>query len=111
MTETRLPWHGPTARREQGPLPEGGSETYVYTFVLVRPGQEEGKGETLATVELMPSEYAARGGRRSVEQQVEVERKAWARLARTKGFDGSVIVIKRRGFRRSMWAVPAGVSE
>lgn len=111
MTRSRAPWHGPTARPDQGPLPEGGSETYVYSFVLVRAGQAEGKGENLATWELMPSEYAARGGRQGVDLQVEQQRKSWARLARSKGFDGSVIVIKRRGFRRSQWAVPAGVPQ
>lgn len=100
-------WYGPSARPDQGPLPEGGSETYAYTFVFVRPGQPEGSGETIATWELTPDEYRRRGGRQGVEHQVAVQRKAWARLARAQRLEGSVIVIKRRGYRRAQWAVPA----
>lgn len=109
MNNPRGAWRAPTARPEQGPLPEGGSETYVYTFVLVRDGQDEGKGERLATWELMPEEYARRGGRVGVERAVETQRRQWARQARVKNEPGSVIVIKRRGYRRALWAVPAGV--
>lgn len=106
---SRARWHGPSALADQGPLPEGGSETFVLTFVYVRPGQPEGKGETLARWELTPEEYQRQGGRQGMRQQAENQRKAWARLLRARGFEGSVLIIKRRGFRRALWAVPAGV--
>lgn len=99
-------WRAPSARPEQGPLPEGGAETYVYRFLLVRDGQPEGKGFLLARWELEPREYARLGGRACVEREVDNQRRAWARLARSTGEQGSVIVVKMRGYRRALW--PAG---
>lgn len=99
-------WHGPTARPDQGPLGEGGSETYVYAFHLARDGDPEAKAEFIARWELPAAEYAARGGRVAVERAVDQQRRAWARLVRTRHLEGSVIVIKTRGFRRSVWQVP-----
>ena len=105
MSKSR--WYGPSARPEQGPLPEGGGESYVYAFYFLRSGQPEGSGEEMARLELTPEEYRAQGGRRGVARLIDQQRRAWANQVRYAHLEGSVIVVKTRGVRKRIWA--AGV--
>lgn len=103
-------WRARHARKDQGPLPEGGSETYVYSLFHVPEGRADTEGELLLRIELTPEQYLESGGRRGVDAMIEAQRRSWARLARTKGHPGSVIVTKTRGYRRSVWQVPMATS-
>jgi hypothetical protein len=88
------------------------SEAFVYHFVMTRGKQQKERGERLATA-CFPPELVERLGLPAVRSTVEAQRRSWVKAIRAGGYsaaDGySVNVVLERGFRRSLYPVPAAI--
>jgi hypothetical protein len=83
-----------------GPLPTGGAEPFVFETAWRKP---DGKLERLQTVVLTPDQVAKAGGVVAFERSLDAQRRTYARALRAAGYEGTVVVMAHRGFRRAVW--------